>query len=269
MKLLFATGNKGKLREAQEILGDRYELVSPKSIGVFEEPVEDGDSFAANSMIKASYLWEIVQQREDLQDIDGVFADDSGLVVDILDGAPGIYSARYATMGDDAPTMVDCDIDTKGVQTDTNVGKVDHDFDANIEKLLREISKKDPQSQFEHSARFVCVVTLILRECFACSNVDNNTIDGGGCIAYNDDYHVDVRRKDESQIVSFDGTIEGRISQTIAGDGGFGYDPVFVPDPALVDEKYKGKTLAEIPEEVKNKISHRYNALCQMSHYLD
>lgn len=125
MKIVFATGNRGKLREAAEILGPGFELVTPADLGITEEIPETGNTFRANSIQKAEYVW----RRTGLD----CFADDSGLEVDALDGAPGIHSARYAGEG--------------------------HDFEANIKKLLAEL-RKHPGAP--RTARFRTSVTLIL-----------------------------------------------------------------------------------------------------------
>lgn len=125
-KLVFATANRGKLAEASDILGADYELSIPSDYGITEEIPETGDTLAENSLQKAMYVYE----RTGLD----CFADDTGLEVDCLDGAPGIRSARYASDG--------------------------HDFDANIVKLLSEMEKKGPLAP--RTARFRCVVTLIL-----------------------------------------------------------------------------------------------------------
>ncbi len=94
MKLVFATGNLGKLREAAEILGPDFELLTPADLGITEEIPETGNTFRANSLQKAEYI----RLRTGLD----CFADDSGLEVDALGGAPGIYSARFAgSHGDD------------------------------------------------------------------------------------------------------------------------------------------------------------------------
>ena len=89
MKLYFATGNPGKLREAREILGPSYEVLSPLDAGVEGEAEETGSTFIENSLLKAKFLFDRLGE--------GCFADDSGLEVDALGGAPGIYSARYAS----------------------------------------------------------------------------------------------------------------------------------------------------------------------------
>ena len=126
MKLVFATGNLGKLKEAAEILGPGYELLSAAQAGVTEEIPETGDTLKDNSLQKAMYLYE----KTGLD----CFADDTGLEVDALGGAPGVHSARYAGPG--------------------------HDFEANIDKLLAELAECPEGTP--RTARFRCVVTLIL-----------------------------------------------------------------------------------------------------------
>lgn len=196
MKLIFATGNSGKLREAREILAPAgIEVVSPYDLGLTKEQVdieETGNSFEENAILKVRNLYGLCGQP--------CFADDSGLVVDALGGAPGIYSARYASLD--------------------GFGE-DHNFASNIDKLLHKM-----QGVQDRKARFVCSVALILPK-------------AGG-------------------IKQFYGTCEGRIAMERAGCGGFGYDPVFIPDA------YPDRTLAEVDEDAKNAISHRGNALRKM-----
>ena len=124
MKIVFATGNKGKLREAAEILGGGFALLSPAELGITEDIEETGDTLKENSIIKADYI----HARTGLD----CFADDTGLEVDALGGAPGVHSARYATEG--------------------------HDFEANIDKLLAKLAKHPGEPR---TARFRSVVTLI------------------------------------------------------------------------------------------------------------
>ncbi|MCQ2140928.1 MAG: RdgB/HAM1 family non-canonical purine NTP pyrophosphatase [Bacteroidales bacterium] len=128
MKIIFATGNKGKLREAAEILGEGYELVTPADMGITEDIPETGDTLKENSIQKATYLYDRLHVN--------CFADDTGLMVDALGGAPGVHSARYATDG--------------------------HDFDANIDKLLSELERVGADSPEKRTARFMNVVTLII-----------------------------------------------------------------------------------------------------------
>lgn len=200
MELIFATSNKGKLREAREILGDDYVLRSSAEAGITEDIPETGSSFRENSLQKAEYIWKKCGCN--------CFSDDSGLEVDALGGAPGIYSARYAGEG--------------------------HDFDRNISKLLHELSLLDAKALIEgkaapeRTARFRCVVTLIL----------------------------------DGEAHFFEGSIEGHIAYSRSGNGGFGYDPVFIPDA------FPDRSLAEVPKDVKNSISHRGEALRKMAAWL-
>ncbi len=205
MKIVFATGNSGKLREASEILGGGFELVTPAEMGINEEIPETGSTLKANSRQKAEYLWDRCGCI--------CFADDTGLEVDALGGAPGVHTARYA--GEDK------------------------DFNKNMDKLLNELSVIETEvrmasklglsmKKVSRRARFRSVVTLI--------------IDG--------EKHY------------FDGTLEGEIARHKSGNGGFGYDPVFLPD------EFPGQTLADITEEQKNGISHRGKALRAMAEYL-
>ena len=191
MKLTFATGNSGKLREASEILGEGFELASLADVGITEDIPETGDTLRANSIQKAQYLYDRLGCD--------CFADDTGLEVDALGGAPGVYTARYA--GDDK------------------------DFNKNMDKVLFELEKL---GQVSRRARFKSVVTLMI----------------GG------EMHI------------FEGCLEGNISHEKSGNGGFGYDPIFIAD------EYPGLTLADITEEQKNDISHRGKALRAMAEWL-
>ena len=190
MKILFATANRGKLREAAEVLGPGFEIVSPLDLGITEDIPETGSTLQENSLQKAQYIFD----RTGLS----CFADDTGLEVDALGGAPGIYSARYAGPG--------------------------HDSEANMKKLLAELTTLD-----DRRARFRTVVTLILAD---------------------------------GQPRFFEGVCEGSIAREKSGCGGFGYDPVFLPDA------YPGRTLAEVSEEEKNAVSHRGKAIRAMAEWL-
>lgn len=200
MKIIFATANAGKLREAAEVLGPGFEIVSPASLGITEDIPETGSTLQENSLQKARYLFE----RTGLP----CFADDTGLEVDALGGAPGIYSARYAGPG--------------------------HDHQKNMDKLLAELEKLEIPDQVRNDerfrrARFRTVVTLILAD---------------------------------GEPRFFEGVCEGSIAREKRGTGGFGYDPVFLPDA------YPGRTLAEVSEEEKNAVSHRGRAIRAMAAWL-
>ena len=205
MKLVFATGNSGKLREASEILGESFQLVSLAEVGITEDIPETGNTLRANSIQKAQYLYEKVGCN--------CFADDTGLEVDALGGAPGVYTARYA--GDDK------------------------DFNKNMDKVLYELQVIESEVKMAEAlglrtkkvsrrARFKSVITLI--------------IDG--------------------KIHLFEGALEGEIARKKSGNGGFGYDPIFIAD------EFPGQTWADISEEQKNDISHRGKALRLMAQWL-
>lgn len=123
MKILFATNNAHKLTEVQAVLGDRYTLVTPRDCGVTEEIPEEQETLEGNASQKAHYL-------HDRTGLD-CFADDTGLEVEALGGAPGVHSARYATAG--------------------------HDFEANNRLLLRNLEGAE-----NRRARFRTVISLLL-----------------------------------------------------------------------------------------------------------
>jgi XTP/dITP diphosphohydrolase len=205
MKIVFATGNKGKLREAAEILGEGFELSSLQDVGIYEDVPETGNTLTANSLQKAQYVLEKCGCD--------CFADDTGLEVDALGGAPGVYTARYA--GDDK------------------------DFNKNMDKVLYELARLENESKmaaslglkmkpFSRRARFKSVITLMVN----------------------------------GKPYFFEGTLEGVIAYEKSGNGGFGYDPIFIAD------EVPGMTLADISEEEKNDISHRGKALRAMAKWL-
>lgn len=212
-KLIFATANKGKAREAAEILGEGISIVLPSEMGIEEEADETGQSFRENSALKARFIYDRLRLDGSQANIP-VLADDSGLEVDALGGEPGIYTARYAGG--------------------------DKNFRDNMDKLLRKLEEAGALREEDRKARFRCSVTLI---------------DAKG----QESFH--------------EGSLEGHIAFRRSGTGGFGYDPVFIPDDSELEAllalgispeevlSCKGRTLAEIPESWKNLISHRYKAL--------
>lgn len=191
-KIVFATGNQGKMREIKAIMADMdVEVVSMKEAGICIDIEEDGATFEENALIKAR---AIAKETDAI-----VLADDSGLEIDFLDKAPGVLSARY--MGEDTPYEVK---------------------NAHILDLLKDVQGS------ERSARFVCSIAAVFP-------------DGREFTTY--------------------ATIEGEIGHKIAGENGFGYDPIFfVPE--------FGKTTAELSAEEKNEISHRGKALSMMKEIL-
>lgn len=123
MEIIFATGNRHKLEEAQQILGDKYTLKTPADFGITEEIPETADTIEGNALQKVQYIWDKVHMP--------CFADDTGLFVDALDGAPGVRSARYA--GEDKKA------------------------EDNVKKLLQEMDGRT-----DRSARFRCIVALMM-----------------------------------------------------------------------------------------------------------
>lgn len=186
--IVVATSNAHKVTEIMQIIDiDGYKFVPLKEMGEFPSPVEDGKTFVENARIKAM----AAHQETGLAAI----ADDSGIVVDALDGAPGIYSSRYS--GDEG------------------------NDEANNEKLLREM-----QDKTNRAGRFVCAIVFI----------DEN----------------------DKELVS-QACVEGKIDDHLHGEGGFGYDPLFLPD------EYGGElSMAELTMDQKNAISHRGKALREM-----
>ena len=126
MKLVFATNNQHKLQEIREILGSEFEIVSLKDIGCDVDIPETGDTLEENALQKAQYVYDHYHIS--------CFADDTGLEVEALDGAPGVHSARYAE-------------------------GTDHNSEANTAKLLRELNGKE-----NRQARFRTVIALIQKK---------------------------------------------------------------------------------------------------------
>ena len=190
MKIVLATNNPNKIREVKEILnGFGIEILTLKDLGIEIEIEEDQDTFEGNARKKAHTIFNLTKLP--------TIADDSGLMVDQLNGAPGVYSSRYA--GEE------------------------HNYEKNNQKLLQELRDKPKP----HRAKFICVINF----------------------------------KSETDDQLFVGEVEGEIVDFPRGTNGFGYDPLFKPDGFDV-------TYAELPSEIKNKISHRYKALLKFRDYL-
>ena len=132
MKIVFATNNQHKLDEIRSILGDTIEVLSLKDIGCDVDIPETGQTLEENALQKAQYIYDHYHIS--------VFADDTGLEVDALNGAPGIYSARYASM-------------------EAGAHEASHDADANMSRLLRELGENN-----NRRARFRTVIALILKK---------------------------------------------------------------------------------------------------------
>lgn len=193
MKIVFATNNSHKLEEIRQILGESIEVLSLADINCHEDIPETAPTIEGNAMMKARYVYDKYGTP--------CFADDTGLEVEALDGAPGVYSARYA-------------------------GSEGHDSEANMRKLLHELEGKE-----NRRAQFRTVIALI-------------------------------EQKDGKPVAhTFEGKIEGHISDEKRGTSGFGYDPIFMP------EGYE-QSFAELGNEIKNKISHRARAVARLAEYL-
>lgn len=204
IRLLIATRNDHKVAEIQAMLGGRFEYVPLRGLPAVPEVVEDATTFAGNANKKALEIahWLTAQS---LSPADFVLADDSGLEVKALDGAPGIHSARFAAL------------DTGGLSNSPDA--------ENNAKLLR-LMQNIPLA--ERVARFRCVVAV-----------------------------AQVNKGRQSTTWLFAGDCEGRIDAAPRGIGGFGYDPLFIPNGYDV-------SFAELGEPVKNQISHRAKALAKM-----
>ena len=214
MRLVFASNNAHKLDEVRAIMPSGIEVLSLREIGFEQEIEENGATLEENSRIKAETVWEYVERKKEeserTMDIDGVFADDTGLEIDALDGRPGVYTARwYLERGKE-----------EGERT-KDLGEKEI-FAANRAKALRELAGKT-----NRGAQFKTVVTLILKK-------SEDRLQ-----------HSDLQVK---------GVVRGQIATEERGQGGFGYDPLFIP------EGYE-RTFAELPIEVKNSISHRARAM--------
>lgn len=183
MKIVLATGNKGKLREFKQMCQDEIVPFSDL-LGEFEI-VEDGDTFAANALIKARTIYQKLGEAY------LVISDDSGISLPILNGAPGIYSARYA-----------------------GAGVTDKD---NLYKLLEAVKEKGVKSTPAYYTAAIAIVSKY-----------------GEYVVH--------------------GWMHGDVLDEARGDKGFGYDPMFVPSGY-------DKTLGELDDDVKSKISHRSQAL--------
>lgn len=190
-KILFASHNAGKIAEIKNMLASLGVSVVSAADVPFPDVEETGSTFAENSLLKSQTIAKEL----------GIpcIADDSGLCVDALNGAPGVFSARYAP---------------------------NRDFDKGIDKLLAEMKNSNNKSRKAH---FSCVVSLA---------------------------YPDGRYK------LFEGRVDGRIAdEKMCGDGGFGYDPVFIPDGYDC-------SFAQMSKEEKNKISHRGRAMQKFKEYL-
>lgn len=188
MKLVFASNNAHKLEEVRKILAP-LEVLGLRDIGFVGEIDETGTTLEANSLLKAQAIWNWLLEQGLETTVSGVFADDTGLEIAALDGAPGVYSARWA-------------------------GEPSNDA-RNRQKVLELLACVQ-----DRSARFRTVITWI----------------------------------NQHSVQQVDGVVNGRMATEESGNGGFGYDALFIP------EGYDA-TFAVLPAEQKNAISHRARAL--------
>jgi len=185
-ELVIASNNQGKIREIRQMI-DGIELLSLEDIGFFDEIPEPYHTFEQNALAKASAIQQFSGKN--------VFADDSGICINALNGAPGVDSAHYSGERDD---------------------------EKNLQKVLTELDGSEDRSAF-----YKAVI----------------------CLTWDD------------EIYYFEGTCEGTIINEKRGEGGFGYDPIFIP------AGYE-QTFAELPVDIKNKISHRAIAVKKMVDFL-
>lgn len=190
-EIVFASHNEGKIKEIKKLLAP-YGIMVKSALDMNLPDVEEtGKTFEENSLLKSRTIAKLVNMP--------CLADDSGLCVDALDGAPGVYSARYAP---------------------------NRDFDKGMEKLLAEMEKSPNKSR---NAHFSCVISL----------------------AWPD-----------GQYKVFAGQVDGKIAFHKMGAGGFGYDPLFVPEGFT-------SSFAQMSQEEKNKISHRGRAVEKLKDFLN
>ena len=187
MILVFASNNTHKLAEVRAMMPADVKVLSLHEIGFEQDIDETGSTLEENSRIKAETVYKWLQSAHTDIQIDGIFADDTGLEIDALGGKPGVYTARWA--GEPA---------------------------ANRAKALQELAGRS-----DRGCQFRTVITLL--------RIPNEPI-------------------------QVEGVVRGSIAQTEYGKGGFGYDPISIPDGY-------DKTFGELPAEIKNHISHRARAI--------
>jgi len=197
MTLLLATRNTHKVGEIRAILGDRFQFLTLNDFPDAPEVIEDAPTFAGNATKKAVELakWLTGSQPSTLSPQPlFVLADDSGLEVDALNGAPGVHSARFTAL----------DRSADGLSANTP----DADNNAKLLRLLRDVPSE------KRAARFHCVVAL--------TPVLPEKVEVASPVCYADEF--------EMQTALFEGVCEGRIIFEPRGKNGFGYDPLFVPE---------------------------------------
>lgn len=184
MKIFFATNNQHKIKEVQELLPAHFSIITLAEAGIFEEIPEPFDTFEANAQSKALFVYEKTGLN--------CFAEDSGICVAVLNGAPGVFSARFA-------------------------GTPCHD-ENNLQLLLSKLKNEE-----NRHAYYNATIALIW----------------------------------EGETHYFSGQCHGQIALEKAGDKGFGYDPIFIPEGHQA-------TFGVLPESIKAQISHRKKAIEKM-----
>lgn len=224
--LLIATRNRHKVGEIRIILGGAFQFLTLNDFPGAPAVVEDAATFAGNATKKAVELAHWLSRSQlstfNCQPV-FVLADDSGLEVDALNGAPGVHSARFAALDS-----------TKSGNTP------DADNNARLLRLLKDVPPE------KRTARFRCVITFM--------PVLQGKIENASAVCSADEFDL--------QTGLFDGICEGRIGFAPRGHNGFGYDPLFVPDGFE-------QTFAELGEDVKNRLSHRAQALEKLKVFLN
>ncbi len=188
-RLIIATRNAHKTAEIRAMVDGRFAVVDATEFPDFPEIAETGTTFLENARLKALGISRCITGW--------VLSDDSGLEVDALDGAPGVWSSSF--------------------------GGEEGNHTRNNEKLIAEMAGKE-----DRTARFRCTMVLA---------------------------------RDGQEVAQFSGTVEGRLVGALHGSGGFGYDPLFIPDG-------HDQTFAELGETIKNSLSHRARALHQVVEFL-
>lgn len=188
-RLILATRNAHKTAEIRAMIGDRFEVLDATAFPDFPAIEETGTTFLENARLKAEGISRHVAGW--------VLSDDSGLEVDALDGAPGVWSSSF--------------------------GGEEGNHAKNNGRLLTEMAGKT-----DRTARFRCTMVLA---------------------------------RDGREAANFSGTVEGRLVDSLHGTGGFGYDPLFIPEG-------HDQTFAELGDAVKNTLSHRSRALVQIAEFL-
>lgn len=192
--ILLATGNQDKAKEIKAMLGGDFEVVTMKDLGIDIEIIEDGLSYEENALIKVRALKPYVQGKNLI-----IMGDDSGLSVDILNGEPGIYSARYAG---------------------ENVTYADNN------KKLLDVMADVPEGK--RGAAFITAIAMILPD---------------------------------GRELTCQGLVRGKIAFDYCGEGGFGYDPLFIHEET-------GRCYGDMTKEEKNRISHRAAAVAEAKELL-